>query len=145
VESLKIIVMLAVAVLSQSAGNVLLSKGMKQIAGSDPVVLSRWGAMLLQAATNPTVLAGAGLFVVFFVLWTVALSRADLSFVLPAVSFEVILNVAFARWFLEEMVSPVRWAGALLIVIGVILVIRSGHRTFDRSLAPAVAIDEACG
>lgn len=145
-ETLKIIVLLAVAVVSQSIGNVLLSKGMKELAGSDPSLPSQWGPVLMQAAVSPTVLLGAALFVVFFILWTIALSRADLSFVLPAVSFEVVLNVLLASWFLEESVSPVRWAGVALISLGVILVARSGARTFDREpAARPVRFDEVCG
>jgi len=144
-ETLKIIVMLAVAVLSQSVGNVLLSKGMKDLAGPDPMQPGQWGSTLLQAAVSPTVLAGAALFVVFFILWSIALSRADLSFVLPAVSFEVVLNVLFAKWFLLEHISPVRWMGVALISIGVVLVARSGVRTFDQqSTTRVVRLDEAC-
>ena len=145
-ETLKIIAMLAVAVLSQSVGNVLLSKGMKELAGPDPMQPGQWGPVLLQASVNPTVLAGAALFIVFFILWSIALSRADLSFVLPAVSFEVVLNVLFAKWFLLESISPVRWAGVALISIGVILVARSGVRSFDRQPAGrSVRLDEVCG
>ena len=35
-------------------------------------------------------------------------------------SIEVIINVAFAQFFLNEPVSAVRWIGALLISFGVI-------------------------
>lgn len=145
-ESFKIIVMLAVGVLSQSVGNVLLSKGMKEIAAGDPTWPSQWGPVLLKAAVSPTVLVGAALFIVFFILWAIALSRADLSFVLPAVSFEVVLNVLFADWFLDEIISPVRWLGVALICIGVLLVARSGVRTFERRTpSRAIRLKEVCG
>ena len=144
-ETFKIIVMLAIGVLSQSVGNVLLSKGMKEIAGSDPTWPAQWAPVLLKAAISPTVLVGAALFIVFFILWAIALSRADLSFVLPAVSFEVVLNVLFATWFLEEIVSPVRWLGVALICIGVLLVARSGARTFDRQSPARARLKEVYG
>ena len=145
-ESLKIIVMLAVGVLSQSVGNVLLSKGMKELAGTDPTQPSQWGPMLWEATVSPTVLIGTALFIVFFVLWAVALSRADLSFVLPAVSFEVVLNVLLANWFLGESISPIRWVGVAFISLGVLMVARSGVRTFDRQPAAGrVRLEEACG
>jgi drug/metabolite transporter (DMT)-like permease len=60
-----------------------------------------------------------------FLLFSAALSWADLSFVLPAVSVEVIVNVAFADYFLNEPVSAVRWIGTVFVSIGVILVMRS--------------------
>lgn len=145
-ESFKIIVMLAVGVLSQSVGNVLLSRGMKDLAGTDPMQPGQWGPMLWEATVSPTVLIGTALFCVFFVLWAVALSRADLSFVLPAVSFEVVLNVLFANWFLGESITPIRWAGVAFISVGVLMVARSGVRTFDRhSAARPVRLERACG
>jgi drug/metabolite transporter (DMT)-like permease len=144
-ETVKIIAMLTLAVFSQSVGNVLLSKGMKDIAGTAPGLPTQWVSLLAEAAVTPGVLLGAALFVVFFVLWTTALSRADLSFVLPAVSFEVVLNVLFANWFLDETVSPIRWAGIALISVGVLLVARSGVRTFDEPASRPVRLDEVCG
>jgi uncharacterized membrane protein len=45
--------------------------------------------------------------------------------VVPAVSAEVVVNVVFANYFLDEIVSLTRWMGVLLISVGVILVLRS--------------------
>ena len=52
-ESLKIIVMLAVGVLSQSVGNVLLSKGMKELAGSRSGAAQSVGADALGGDCQP--------------------------------------------------------------------------------------------
>lgn len=79
-------------------------------------------------AGSPTIWLGTALLLIFFILFTAALSWADLSFVLPTISIEVIVNVAFAAYFLNEPVSAIKWAGAVLISIGVILVVRSGRR-----------------
>ncbi|HZC80331.1 MAG TPA: hypothetical protein VE222_01210, partial [Nitrospiraceae bacterium] len=49
---------------------------------------------------------------------------------LPAISSEVVINVACADYFLNETVSSIRWIGALLISIGVALVVQSSPRTF---------------
>ncbi len=125
-----IIGLLLAAVLSQAAGNVLLSSGMKAVAGGQGIEASDWSAVLIEGATTPLVLAGMALTVLFFVLFSVALSKADLSFVAPAISAEVVLNVALAEYVLHESVSPARWAGALLISLGVVLVLRSEPRTF---------------
>ena len=144
-ETAKIIGLLAIAVVSQSIGNVLLSMGMKELAGKVATGMAAWGGLLYHMVTSPAILIGAALFVVFFILWMTALSRADLSFVLPAVSFEVVLNVAFANWFLQETISPIRWAGVALISIGVLLVLRSGTRSFNRSTSPALALEEGQG
>ena len=129
-ERIRIIALLAVAIVSQAVGNVLLSQGMKLIAGESQLTWSNWVAIFLQAVQSPSIMLGVGFYVIFFVLFAAALSRADLSFVLPAISSEVVINVAFADCFLNETVSSIRWIGALLISIGVGLVVRSSPRTF---------------
>ena len=72
---------------------------------------------------------GTLLLIVFFVLYSAALSWADLSFVLPATAFGYVLNVAAGHYFLGELVSNRRWAGAVIITLGVLFVSRSGQRT----------------
>jgi uncharacterized membrane protein len=129
-ERIRIIALLAVAIVSQAVGNVLLSQGMKLIAEESQLSWSNWVAIFLRAVQSPSILFGVGFYVVFFVLFAAALSRADLSFVLPAISSEVVINVAFADCFLDESVSSIRWIGALLISIGVGLVVQSSPRTF---------------
>lgn len=129
-ERTKILALLAVAVLSQATGNVLLSQGMKRITGESGSSLEERVSIFFQAVQTPSILLGVGFLLVFFVLFSAALSRADLSFVLPAISSEVIVNVAFADHFLNETISSARWAGSVLISIGVVLVLRSAPRTF---------------
>jgi uncharacterized membrane protein len=129
-ERIRIIALLAVAILSQAVGNVLLSQGMKLIAGESQLTWNNWVSIFLQAVHSPSILFGVGFYAIFFVLFAAALSRADLSFVLPAISSEVVINVAFADYFLNESVSSIQWIGALLISIGVGLVVQSSPRTF---------------
>jgi drug/metabolite transporter (DMT)-like permease len=138
----KIVVLLAVAVLSQAMGNVLLSQGMKVIARDGQAVMSAWPSLFVQAVQSPAILLGVGFLIVFFALFATALSKADLSFVLPAISSEVVINVACANYFLHEAVSSMRWMGAVLISIGVILVLRSAPRTFEIAGRPARVLKE---
>ena len=139
----KIIALLAIAVLSQATGNVLLSRGMKLIAGEGPTLAPDWPALFLQAVHTPSVLLGVGFLIIFFALFASALSKADLSFVLPAISSEVVINVWFAKYFLHEAVPPTRWLGVVLISIGVILVLRSAPRTFGFVSEPEDVAAEA--
>jgi uncharacterized membrane protein len=142
-EQAKIIALLAVAIVSQATGNVLLSQGMKRIASEGQPDAGMWVSMFLQAVRSPSILLGVGFLIIFFVLFATALSRADLSFVVPAISSEVVINVAFADYFLNEAVSSTRWSGAVLISIGVILVLQSSPRTFGLANDQACASDEA--
>ncbi len=142
-EQMRIIALLAVAIVSQATGNVLLSQGMKHVAGGNHSDADTWLSMFVQAVRSPSILLGAGFLIIFFVLFATALSRADLSFVVPAISSEVVINVAFADYFLDETISPTRWLGAVLISIGVILVLQSSPRTFGLASDRAPAVDEA--
>jgi len=117
----KTILVLIPATFAQAAGNVLLSMRMKEIGSSS------WLSLIPRAAESPALWFGTGLLIVSFVLFATALSWADLSFVVPAISAEVVLNVVFADYFLHEAVSLTRWTGVLLISIGVVLVLRSGR------------------
>ncbi len=122
---MKTYAVLALAVLAQASGNVFLSKGMKYVASFDQMGSSGLAAIPLQAAQNPMIWIGVALSITFYVLFATALSWTDLSLVLPVISVEVVVNVAFADYFLNEPVSAVRWTGTMLIAIGVVLVLRS--------------------
>jgi drug/metabolite transporter (DMT)-like permease len=134
-ERTTIIALLAIAVVSQAIGNVFLSQSMKSMSALHPVS-GDWVAISLQICCSPSMLVGLGFLIVSFVLFATTLSRADLSFVLPVVSAEVVVNVAFAQYFLQETVPPTRWFGAVLISIGVVLVLRSSPRTFGVANEP---------
>ncbi len=126
--ALKTYAVLAMAILTQAAANTLLRKGMKQIAPVVQIGGSHLYGLFVPTLQNPNIWLGTALTVVFFLLFTAVLSWADLSFVVPAISAEVLVNVAFAVYFLNEPVSRVRWFGTLLICAGVILVLRSAKR-----------------
>ena len=128
---MKTAVVLTIAIIAQAIGNVYLTKAMKAVtaagAGDDLV------SAALRAASNPTLWLGTALLIVFFALYSAALSWADLSFVLPATAFGYVLNVAAGHYFLSESVTPARWAGSAIITLGVFLVSRSGVRTVPRA------------
>ncbi len=123
---------LIIAIVAQAAGDVWLTRGMKAIqtsGGQSFDSLSQIAHIAFQAMQSPMVWAGTLLLIVFFVLFSAALSWADLSFVLPATAFGYVLNVAAGYYFLGETVTNRRWAGALIITLGVLFVSRSGDRT----------------
>src|SRR6185295_15312226 len=132
---MKTAAVLIIAIVAQAIGDVCLTKGMKAIASagatggevSDSV--SQVAHIALQAMQSPMVWIGTLMLIVFFVLFSAALSWADLSFVLPATAFGYVLNVAAGYYFLSETVSPIRWIGAAIITLGVVFVSRSEERT----------------
>ncbi len=125
---MKTAIVLIIAIFAQTAGDVYLTKGMKAIV-LEEAGLPQLLDIALQIAQSPQVLIGTALLIMFFALYSAALSWADLSFVLPATAFGYVLNVAAGYYFLNETVSPVRWAGAAIITLGVVFVSRSEERT----------------
>jgi drug/metabolite transporter (DMT)-like permease len=126
---MKTAVVLVLAIFAQVAGNILLSKGVHGI-HSESLQATLW-----QIAQNPLIWLGIFFLGMFFVLYTAALSWADLSFVLPATSFGYVLNVACANYFLNEQVSLTRWLGAIVICVGVAFVSRSKIKTANPATA----------
>jgi uncharacterized membrane protein len=115
----KTLAILIPAIFAQAVGNVFLSMRMKEIGNSS------WFNLLPRAVESPTLWLGTVLLIVSFILFASALSWADLSFVIPAVSMEVAVNVVLANYFLHEAISVTRWAGVLSISLGVMMVMRS--------------------
>jgi drug/metabolite transporter (DMT)-like permease len=115
---LKTRVVVSVVILSNVLGNSSMSWGLKSRAAR----LSFSPLGYLEAFANPWVVLGVSL----LVLWTLSrmalLSWADLSYVLPITSLGYVLTALVGRVFLMEQVSWQRWAGILLIVVGVCLV-----------------------
>ncbi len=110
----KYLVLLGVVVFS-ALGNVLLSRGMKQVGE----ISFHNFHQLFSALLNVWVVGGIILLVLFFVTYLTALSWADLTYVLPATAIGYVLMALLGRFFLHEQVSTLRWLGVLLITAGV--------------------------
>jgi drug/metabolite transporter (DMT)-like permease len=126
---MKTAVVLILAMLAQAGGDVCLSQGMRDLGGAIQLAERETVPLILHGLASPTIWLGVGLLGVFFGLYAAALSWADLSFVLPATAFGYVLNVACGSYFLHEAVTPARWAGSVLICLGVFCVSRSERRT----------------
>ena len=123
--------LLAVIVVANALGNVLLGRGMRQvgdIASYSPVDLIRSG---LHAMANPWVVSGVVLLSVFFLAHAIVLNWADLSYVLLVTSIGYVLVALLSRFALGEEVSGLRWAGTAAITAGVALAGSTPTSTFD--------------
>jgi drug/metabolite transporter (DMT)-like permease len=59
-------------------------------------------------------------------VWIVALSRVEVSMAYPMLSIGHVVNALLAWWLFGEDVGVQRWLGIGVIVLGVVLVARSG-------------------
>jgi drug/metabolite transporter (DMT)-like permease len=110
-------------VLSSSAGDVLLSRAMKQI-GDVGELRVRRGVVFVGLLTlrNRYFLIGVACMAISFYSLLFGLSWNDVSLIGPAAaSLTFVANAVAAKIFLHEHVDSRRWAAALLVAAGVVL------------------------
>jgi len=121
-------VVLSLIVVFQVLGNVSLSRGMRHVGGLEAVTAPAVFAFCLRTVSEPWVLIGVALLIAFFIMYLTALSRLDLSYVLPMTASTYILTALFARLILGETIASNRWLGTIVVSIGILLVGHSEHR-----------------
>jgi multidrug transporter EmrE-like cation transporter len=130
----KTYVLLFLLVLLGSVGNTVLSKGMKDAGDLDISHLSSLAAGAARVLTSGTIWAGIAMMLGFMVCHMLVLSWADYSFVMPFSAIAYALVPLLAYFFLNEQVSVARWIGIVLIVLGVVLINRTPHRTTPQEI-----------
>ncbi len=126
-------VLVVLMVLFSSVGDVLLSKGMKQIGSVSLSSTSVILATFLRTITSGMIWLGIACLLSFFVCYLLVLSWADYSYVMPAsaIGYGVVAFLGYA--VLHETLSLTRWVGVALICMGVMLVGRTPPRTTKSS------------
>jgi drug/metabolite transporter (DMT)-like permease len=123
---LKTLIIMLVAVTAGTVGDLLLAKGMKEMGDLSAMNLRGILNVAFQALTTPKLIIGTTMLAVFFFLWLAVLSWEDLSVALPMQALNYVLVAFLSQYFLGEMVTPMRWAGTILVCIGVFLITKSG-------------------
>jgi len=116
-------------VLFSSVGDILLSKGMKQIGAVSLTSRASLAAAFVRTVTSGTIWLGITGLLLFFVCYLVVLSWADYSFVLPASASGYAIVPLLGYVLLGEVVPSTRWLGVVCICLGVLLVGRTPPRT----------------
>ncbi len=78
---------------------------------------------ILQALRVSWMWAGLGLMATAFFSLLALLSRQNVSFVVPVTALSYGAGAVGGKFFLGEQITPKRWAGVLLVCMGVALVI----------------------
>src|SRR5580704_7625365 len=115
---LKLLLILLVGLAFESAGVVLLKKGIMQIGDMQGITAAEIFRVVKSGATSPQILLGVLFEALFFVCLLALMSRSDISFLWPLTGLSFVFATFAAMIFLGETVSPTRWAGVALIVIG---------------------------
>jgi uncharacterized membrane protein len=110
-------------------GNVLLSKGMKNVGPATHWMPAEFGSVLLRISSSGYVWLGVASLLTFFVAYMLVLTWADYSYVQPASSFSYAMVALLSYLLLGEAVSPMRWFGVAVICLGVLVVGQTHPRT----------------
>jgi len=106
---------LALVAVCAPLGDTCLARGMTAM----PAITVADPGTLVAAVFTPWIGVGIALLIGFFASYLTALSWADLTFVLPATAFGNVIVALLARFWLHEPISLERWAGIVLITVGV--------------------------
>ena len=116
------ILLILVLVITQILGDIWLSRGMKafgEVAIFSPADLTELFIYLL---TSPWILLGVGTLMFSLLLYWMAISHLDVSYVLPMHASSYVFNALLAGIMLQETVSWIRWIATIIIAFGVFIV-----------------------
>lgn len=119
---MRVWLLLCVVVLAGTAGEVAVTRAMKQIGEVrqfHPRALLR---VLGRALRISWMWIGLGLLAMAFFSLLALLSWENVSFVVPLTALSYVVGALMAKIFLGEEVDQIRWMGVLLVVVGVVLV-----------------------
>ena len=111
---------------------VLLNAGAQLLlkAGVQPLgeLTIGWSTLLpttLRVLGQWPIVVGLACYVVSVGVWIVGLSRVEVSLAYPMLSLGYVVNALAAWWLFGEALGPMRWAGMMLILAGVLVMSRT--------------------
>ena len=129
--SLATVLLLALTVVLDAGGVLLLSRGMKHVGridtGAFPTVVRAFGRAIARAE----IWLGIAALLLWFMCSLVLFSRIDFSYVQPASAVGYALVALLGYAILGEAVTAARWVGVVCICAGVTLIGRTPPRTTE--------------
>jgi drug/metabolite transporter (DMT)-like permease len=114
--------LLTVVVLAGTAGDIMVTRAMKKVARGEQWTWRIAPHRVGRALAEGQMWVGIGLMALAFFAFITVLSWAEVSFVAPATAANYVVGALGAKVLLKERVSKTRWAGVLLVAVGVVLV-----------------------
>jgi drug/metabolite transporter (DMT)-like permease len=112
---------IGIVVIAGTAGDLAVGHTMKRLGPIDlhnPAGILR---LLVRVFRVGWMWIGLGMMAISFFSLLALLSWADVSVVVPATALSYVTGAIGARFLLRERVVPLRWAGVLLVCVGVAL------------------------
>lgn len=120
---MRIIIGLAILILGSTGGEIAITHGMKSVGEPSRLRPRAVLQFLRRALRNGWFWAGVPLMALSFYALLVLLSWEPISLVIPASALSYVVGTFGAKFILGEEVSTARWAGVILVCIGVALVV----------------------
>ena len=120
--SAKALILFAIAMAFDTAGNLLLKLGMNQFAASSLAGWRGYWANFKQAIASKILILGALSMVAEAIVWFAFLSITPLNVAGPMASANNVFILLASSWLLKEHVTPKRWLGVGLIISGMLFV-----------------------
>ena len=124
---IKLLAILLIGLAFESAGVVLLKKGMNQIGPVQSMSVGEVVRLVKAGLTNSHILLGVFFEALFFACLLALMAKSDISFLWPLTALSFVFATLAAMLFLGETVSRTRWIGVVLIVIGAAFISYSEH------------------
>ena len=107
---------LIISVLLAACGHLLIKHGLNSVA------LPAQAALLVKLQTYflaPLVVTGLAIYGMATMLWIVAVSKRDISYLYPFTSLNYVVITLGGMWLFSEPVTLGRWVGILVVMLGV--------------------------
>jgi len=123
----KLLLILLTGLVCESAGVVLLKKGIDQIGDVNGYTAAEIFRVVKSGLTSQTIWLGIFFEALFFIGLLVLMAKSDISFLWPLTALSFVFTTFSAIWFLHEHVAPARWIGVVFIMIGAGFISYSEH------------------
>lgn len=120
----KSILLILLSISIAVGGQILLKIGMNRIGSITLNSIGAIGHLFLGIVKSPIVLIGLFMYVISAAIWLIVISAVDLSFAYPFIGLTYVLILIVSKFILKESVNPIRWIGAAIITIGVVVISR---------------------
>jgi len=138
---IKLLLILLIGLVFESTGVVLLKKGMTEIGEVRAVSPGEVARVVKAGVTNSRILLGVFFEALFFICLLILMSKSEISFLWPLTALSFVFATLAAILFLHEEVTPIRWAGVVLIMLGAGLISYSQH--LSEKQRPAMPASQA--
>jgi uncharacterized membrane protein len=117
---MNVIIIIIIGILFASFGQILWKVGMNEIGVVSEISVEGITHIVL----NPYIFGGLFSYGIGTLFWLIALSRAELSFVYPFIALTFVIIFMASFFLFHENISFQRILGALIIVIGIVVLVK---------------------